>query len=278
MTDILKSMVQGSDGIYGYDFDNQDQKTEASLREKVNASLNIDYFETLSKHHSFLVMDKEVKRFLDKIPQEGIVIDIGGCWGQHWRNVGRVRPDVKIYIVDFIRSSLQNAKNILKDDINNNIFLIHGDATNLNFDNDLFDGCWTVQTLQHIPKYSLAIDEIYRVLKHEGVFCNYSFNVQTIIKMIYILFGKDYHENGITDEGIHLDRASKKQLEYVKRKFNNSVEQRVSEILFSPELGVTFPGKINSKIGLIDSYLSNNKGIFSSIARQKSYCVEVNKY
>jgi ubiquinone/menaquinone biosynthesis C-methylase UbiE len=271
-------MTLGDDGIYGYCLDNKDQESEIKLRERTNIDLNDDYLKLLSKHHSIPVMDREVFLFLERIPQSGVIIDVGGCWGWHWRNIAKIRPDVRIYIVDFIRSNLVYASNILKDIINNNVFLIHGDATNLNFKDDIFDGYWSVQTLQHVPSFSSAIDEAYRVLRHDGVFVNYSLNNQKMIKFIYKLFNKKYHEDGMLKGRFYLDRASEKQLNYIQNRFNNNVKQRFSEILFSPELGISLFGRRDSIMGVFDSYLSNDVGAFSSIARQHSFHVSANKF
>jgi len=174
----LLSRLELKDDIYGYDFINKGQDYEIKLRESVADYKYDDYLLELSKHHSIPVMDKEVIKFLELIPVDGIIIDVGGCWGWHWRNIHKHRPDVKVFIIDFVRNNLIHAKNILNGCINNNIFLIHGDATNLIFDDKVFDGYWSVQALQHIPNYELCVKEAYRVLKNGAAFANYSFNSQ----------------------------------------------------------------------------------------------------
>ncbi|MBW1909674.1 MAG: methyltransferase domain-containing protein [Deltaproteobacteria bacterium] len=40
--------------------------------------------------------------------------------------------------------------------VNISIFLVHGDATSLVFNDNTFDGYWSVQTLQHIPDLKKA--------------------------------------------------------------------------------------------------------------------------
>ena len=93
-------------------------------------------------------MDKKVNNFFRKIPKNRLVIDVGGCWGWHWRNISKLIPDVKIVIVDFIKSNLRHAQKYLKKyDASENIYLAHGDATNLSFKDNTFDGYWAVQTL-----------------------------------------------------------------------------------------------------------------------------------
>ena len=186
--------------------------------------------------------------------------------------MSKIRPDIKIFIVDFIKGNLHHAKNILKEDINQSVFLIHGDATDLIFDDDVFDGYWSVQTLQHIPNFKKTILEAYRVLKKDGLFANYSLNNQFVIRFIYKLLGREYIVQGNSTH-FYLSRASQEQKDVVSEVFEQDVQIRHSEIIFKPELKISFSGKEKSIFGVLDSYLSNNVGFLSSIARQQSYHV-----
>ena len=47
-------------------------------------------------------MDREIEKFLNQIPNGGVVLDIGGCWGWHWRKISTQRPDITVVIVDLI--------------------------------------------------------------------------------------------------------------------------------------------------------------------------------
>jgi ubiquinone/menaquinone biosynthesis C-methylase UbiE len=264
-------MSLGEDGIFSYPFANTDQSEEIELRESVADQQYDDYLAVISKHHSIRVMDNEVSLFLDKIPLGGSIVDVGGCWGWHWRNVTHMRPDLKIYIVDFIRSNLYHASKVLGKSIGKNIFLIHGDATNLIFEENELDGYWSVQTLQHIPDYEKAIKEAFRILRPGGVLANYSLNVQSGLRLIYRILGKNYHVRGVIPGKFYLARASTEQLDIVETIFSNEVIQRYTEVIFIPELKVKFTGREDSFFGLIDAYLSNKKGFFSSVARQQSF-------
>ena len=194
----------------------------------------------------------------------------GGCWGWHWKSIVILRPDIKIFIVDFIKGNLHHAKKILKDNINQNVYLIHGDAVDLIFDDNVFDGYWSVQTLQHIPDFKKAITEAHRVLKSGGLFVNYSLNTQPIVKFIYKLLRKEYMVKG-RSRLFYLSRASQEQKNIISKVFNQTVKERYSEIIFKPELKISFSGKEKSILGVLDGYLSNNIGLGSSIARQCSY-------
>jgi len=271
LREILDKLILDDDGIYSYAFNNTDQEDEVKTRISVADEVYDDYLSVLSQHHSIPVMDKEVRFFCDRMPKNAKIIDVGGCWGWHWRNISKIRPDIKIFIVDFIKDNLHHAKNILKEDVNQNVFLIHGDATDLIFD-DVFDGYWSVQTLQHIPNFKKTILEAHRVLKKGGLFVNYSLNNQFIIRFIYKLFGKEYIVQGNSSH-FYLSRASQEQKDAVGEVFGQDVQIRHSEIIFKPELKISFSGKEKSIFGVLDSYLSNNVGFLSSIARQQSYHV-----
>ena len=268
--EILSDLKLGDDGIYGYDFTNVDQTDEIKLRASVGARYYVNYLEEISTHHSIPVMDREVDRFLGGVAKNGLVVDVGGCWGWHWRRISNTRPDVTVFIVDFIRTNLIHARNILGQQIGRNIFLIHGDATQLIFPDNTFDGYWSVQTLQHIPDFRKAICEACRVLRPGGVFANYSLNNQSLVRFIYKVFGRQYHIKGNIPKAFYLARASSVQCDQIRELFSNDVYVRYTEVLFSPELGFRNCGK-NSILGTLDRHLSSNLKLLSSIARQKSY-------
>lgn len=268
---ILSNLNLGADGIYSYDFDNQDQADEAELRSSVASNSCKDYLQEISKHHSIPVMDREVAHFLCSIPKNGLIVDVGGCWGWHWRHISSSRPDVTVFIVDFIRGNLIHAKSVLGQHIGRNVFLVHGDATSLIFSDNTFDGWWSVQTLQHIPDYKKAISEAWRVLKVGGVFANYSLNSQALVKSVYRLIGRDYHIKGNIPGSFYLARASREQLKQVEEVFFNKCRVRFSEVIFSPELKFASSGRENSFLGKLDSFLSLDIPVFSWIARQQSF-------
>ena len=272
MKNILADLTIGDDYIYSTDFVNTTQLDEIKLREAVANKHYNNYLAVISNHHSVSIMDKEVEIFLRKIPKGGCIIDVGGCWGWHWRNISHQRPDVKIVIVDFIRLNLYHAKKLLNDIIDKQVFLVHGDATDLKFiPSETFDGYWSVQTLQHIPDFNKAVYEANRVLKLGGVFANYSLNIQSLIKFLFKVMGKSYHIKGQIQGSFYLCRASEKQYAKISEIFSNDVKKRYTEILFNPGIKLKFAGKEGSFAGKIDCLLSSNSHIFSSIARQLSF-------
>ena len=170
----LKNLLQKQsfdfEGIYSSPIATlQDQAVEKALRESVAALRYDNYLDAISCSHSLAVMDHEVDRFLAKIPQGGLILDIGGCWGWHWRRLAMTRPDLGVLIIDFVRSNLPHARNILGDLVGDQVALMQADATALPFMVDSsfqgFDGVWTLQTFQDIPAYDKALSEAFRILR-----------------------------------------------------------------------------------------------------------------
>lgn len=268
-------LQQDSDGIYGHAPTNLAQQDEAEFRDLIaNLPVDRNVLREVARHHSIEVMDREVRRFVSRLPLNARIVDVGGCWGWHWRELPRFRPDVQVFIVDFVRSNLKCAKTILESQIGTSIFLVHGDAMALDFPANSFDGYWSVQTLQHIPNMDAVLGEARRVLKAGGQFANYSLNVQPIIRAMFRLARKPYVIDGRYGDHLFLRRAAKTDLERISDRFNTSASRRFSEFLFQPNLRTTFTGREHSKIGKLDSFLSTSNSLFGSFARQQSiHCV-----
>ena len=177
INEILSGLSQDTNGVWcSSSFENTSQEGEVELREKVAAKVYNDYIGEVCNHHSVEVMDYEVRRVLQQVPKNGVIIDVGGCWGWHWRNLHKQRPDVQVVIVDLVKANFRHAQNILSSAVNKSIQLVHSDATQLPFPDNSFDLYWSVQTLQHIPDFDKCIQEAKRILSGGGVFLNYSLN------------------------------------------------------------------------------------------------------
>ena len=273
---LFNDLELGSDGIWSSNLPESDQKAEKRLREKV-ANIQIDdYLDSVAKYHSIPVMDHEVKKYLGLMPFGSVILDIGGCWGWHWRDIKNIRPDVYIIIIDFVRSNLLHAKNVLGSLIGNQVELVHADATALPFSNEVIDGVWTVQSFQHIPSYTSAFNESYRVLKKNGRFINYALHITPAIQFIYRILGKKYHLEGEIKGSFYFIRANNKQKDELENIFSGEVHDKYSECLFNPDLKITFTGREYSWIGILDYYLGKCSFISSMIARQRSFEVVKN--
>ncbi len=277
---VLENLELKSDGIYDSYFQNSLQNDEVKLRKYVSGMEYSNYLERLSHNHSIEVMDYEICLFLKEVPQNGIIIDMGGCWGWHWRKICTQRPDIKVVILDFVRENLNHALNILASMINKQVFLVHGDGTQLPFDDHLFDAYWAAGSIQSIPNYIEALKESHRVLKTSGYFSSYWFNLSKKAQIMAILREEEYMVEGHIPGKFYLTRASKKQRKIIAEIFDAPVKQRYSEILFDPEgrlrkFAPLFGGE-GSIIGKIDARLSNNFGFLSWFAQQRSFHVRKN--
>ncbi len=270
--DILKENFTAfkKDGIYGYLSDYGEQELEVRTREKVASNHFDSFLFEISKHHSIPVMDKEILRFLKNIPNNGTILDIGGCWGWHWRKINQIRPDIKVVIVELIRTNLFIAKGILGELIDKNIFLVHGNAINLPVHDHSFDGVWSVQATQHIPSLELVYKEVYRVLKIGGLFSDYNLNHSGLTKFIYRFLGKKYIVEGTANNQFFLRRTTNKNRSLLSKIFKTKIRSRYTEILFSPEYKLPIGGREKSLLGLADFYLANFGYFLKPFARQRS--------
>lgn len=252
------------------------QSTEIKLREKVAAQHYGNYLDAIAGSHSVPVMDHEVDQFLSKMPDSAFILDIGGCWGWHWRRLAETRPDINVLIIDFVRPNLIHAKNVLGPLLGKQVALIHADATRLPFTMDEkfpgFHAVWTVQTFQHIPDFSKAVSEAYRVLRPGGYFANYSLHITPLNRIIYRLLGKHFHIKGEVPGSYYLERANEEQRSLISVIFGrSSTSDRYTECLFHPDLKLGFTGKLNSYFSGLDIFLGKFPAIARFIARQRVF-------
>ena len=267
----LEGLELGADGIYsGVLPAAVDQADEMREREAVARRDYPDLLSEVGLHHSIPVMDREVRLFLGRVPGDGLVVDVGGGWGWHWRHVGVERTDICVVVVDMVRDNLRQAARFLGALVNERVFLVHGDATALPFPSGVFDGYWSVQVLQHVPGFEQVVKEARRVLRPHGEFASYSLNRAKLIEALYRIMGKPYHVQGKRPGSFHLARASAEQAGIVSRVFGSRVVNRYTEVLFHPDLRLR-TGSARSRVGALDAFLSGGVPLFAWIARQRSY-------
>lgn len=274
---LLADMPSDAEGVFSSPRLGQaaEQSAERELRERVAAQQYGDYLGAISESHSVQVMDHEVARFLHRLPPGAVILDIGGCWGWHWRRLAAERPDVGVLIVDFVRANLGHARRVLGPLIGRQVELMHADATALPFPDATaaagFDAVWTVQVFQHIPDFARACAEAQRVLKPGGRFANYSLHTTPLNRAVYRLFGKRYHTEGMVGQAYYLARASDEQRQVIARVFGAPVEERYTECLFHPDLKLSRTGRLGSMLGAIDARLGSASPVARLIARQRSF-------
>ncbi len=269
------AFAQCPDGIYSAPMPSSatDQDVERESRERVAAQQYDNYLATLAHHHSIPVMDHEVDRFLASMPHGALILDIGGCWGWHWRRLAGIRPDVGVLIIDFVRANLSHAQKLLGPLVGSQVVLMHADATALPFPDNVFDGFWTVQTFQHIPDFRQVCCEAHRVLKAGGRLENYSLHITPIVQLIYRLFGRPYHKEGMIKDLFHLTRANDGQRHVLSEIFGGPVKNRYTECLFHPDIKLTFTGREGNWLGQLDAYLGDFPALGRWLARQRSFAV-----
>ena len=269
INEILSGLPRDENGVWCSLFENISQKDEIQIREKVATKVYDNYMDEIANHHSVEVMDYEVRRALKMVPENGIVIDVGGCFGWHWRSIYKQRPDVQVVIVDFVKQNLIHAQNILGPVINKSIHLVHGDATKLPFPDSSFDLYWSVQALQHIPEFGKTIEEARRILRGGGVFLNYSLNHEKAIELLYKLLGKDYITKGRWGN-LYLARASNQQASLIEKIFDKPVKRRFTEVFFHPDLRFK-NGKEGNLLGKIDALIGSSFLMLGWFARQQIF-------
>lgn len=268
---ILSELERATDGIYsGRMTTAVAQADEIRLREAVAERSGGHLLEQVGRHHSIPVMDAEVRWFLARIPRHGVIVDVGGGWGWHWRHLGVERPDVGVVLVDFVRANLAVAARLLGSVVDARVFLVHAEATTLPFPPSSFDGYWSVQALQHIPGLQAALTEADRVLKPGGEFAAYWLNRAPMVEAAYRLMRRRYHRQGRIAGSFYLARASADMAATVARVFGSPVVSRYTEILFHPDLRA-YTGSARSRIGALDARLSGSMPLLSWVARQRSY-------
>lgn len=233
-----------------------------------------DYMGEVVKYHSVGVMMNEAKKFLQRLPQNAVVLDVGGCWGWHWREASLRRPDVSIVIVDICAENFIHARRLLGADLGQNVYLVEANAVDLPFPNEAFDAVWTVQTLQHIQKIERATSEAFRVLKRGGKLRDYSLCYWESLGWMYRVFGRVYEKYSVSDERC-LRRSGEEEIRRFERYSGSTAEVSYSEILFKPELGITQTGRENSILSWLDIMLSKRNTLLRYLARQ--VCIEVTK-
>jgi ubiquinone/menaquinone biosynthesis C-methylase UbiE len=258
--------------IYGKIKSPTSQKKEFKNRRKVAKSYYQNFYNHISDHHSIQVMDREIANLLEKIPKNSIICDIGGCWGWHWRNISLQRPDINIVIIDLVYENLLIAKKLLKKKINKQIYLVNDDICELKINKKIFNTVWTVQTLQHIPKYSNAIKNIYKIIKEDGYLYNYNLNINYFVRIIYKLFNKKYLIKGYNND-FYLERSNKNQKKIIKKIFKNKITTRYTELLFHPDLKIK-TGTVKNLFGKIDTFLSGSLIFKKILARQEAFIVK----
>ena len=261
---ILKNYTKDHDGVFSKNFKVKNQLDEIILRKKT-ASINYnDYFGEISKHHSIEVMNKEVLIFLKKQKKNAIILDVGGGWCWHWRILHKLRPDIKIIALDFIKENFNHAKKILGKKNLNQIFFVHEDFDNSKFPKNSFDAIWSCQAFQHMNDINKKFKIAHKILSKDGYLYNFNLNYSVFSFLRNFFKNK---KNKKIKKFYLLNRDIMFQTKTLKKIFKKKVSLKYNEILFHPELKLFF-GKKDSFLSKLDSKLSGLGFFRSHLARQ----------
>lgn len=259
---FLKTNYRYKNGIYKKKFNSFGQNKEFKLRTNVGLKNYKNYLNEISKYHSIEVMDLEIIKFTDRLKKNSIVLDLGCGWCWHWRNINKIRPDIKIVGIDFVKENFEHAKKILSKSSLRQFYFINDNIYNIKFNKNLFDAIWTVQAFQHIPNLNKVLKKVYKALKPGGIIYNYSLNNSIFVEIKNFVF-----RNRDTKNYYYLNRNLDFNKKLFAKIFKNKVFTEFNEILFHPELNF-FLGKKNSFLSKLDAKLSGYSLLKSYLARQ----------
>ena len=102
------------------------------------------------------------------LPDEARILDIGCGTGDMMRIISEEKKDVSLTGLDFSPNMLKVAKNRLRDIPS--VRLVRGNAMELPFDDDTFDGAVISFALRNTADYDRVLSEALRVIKNGGRF------------------------------------------------------------------------------------------------------------
>ena len=156
----------------------QDDETARFLRLRMKSFWNMDTFERI------------ILPLLD-FPQNGHILDVGCGNGGISFLLVEIRPDLHMTGIDFKANPVAEAAAFAERNGLNQLHFEQGDAHQLRFAEDTFDGAVCQTVLTHVRDAPTVVREMARVLKPGGVF-----------------FAAEYTESGaITSyDNVHLEK------------------------------------------------------------------------
>ncbi|MDO4742303.1 MAG: class I SAM-dependent methyltransferase [Candidatus Saccharibacteria bacterium] len=154
------------------------------MSEKVIADYNgydykTEFWEKADREYEDQADRMAIRKLLPKRMEK--FADIGGGYGRLANEyLKRAR---KVYIFDYSKTELEQAKEIYGDKIETKA----GDIYKLPFEDDELDGLMMVRVTHHLKDLDKAVKELYRVLKPGGVAVIELANKRTLPKIIRFL-------------------------------------------------------------------------------------------
>jgi ubiquinone/menaquinone biosynthesis C-methylase UbiE len=258
--------------IYENIFNNKKQRKEIKSRQDFNKdSIKKNFMNIVSQNHSIEVMDREIENNVyKKLPMNSLILDVGGGWCWHWRNISNRRPDIKIIVVDITKTNFVIAKQLIYKSLNKNIFLVNDDITQIKINkSEIFNLVWSSQTLQHVPEFKKAIINIHKLLKKNSCFINYSLNKNNFLN-IFFNFVNIFYKKKNSKYQYCLEKFSDYQKDIISNVFiKKNFRINYSEIIFNIT-NRKLSGLPGSFLGKIDAILTGKFFLLKYFSRQVS--------
>lgn len=121
-------------------------------------------YEHTTPHH---IVEDEVLEFM-RLKGNERVLDVGCGSGSFLRQIARLFPETSLVGMDISSGMFTASREELQHEAANLIF-IAGDVQNLPYGNESFDRVVAQHMLYHVPNIDQAVQEIARVLTHDGL-------------------------------------------------------------------------------------------------------------
>lgn len=132
----------------------------------------------ISLNTHYLIKMLAIKKL--NIKPNSLTLDICCGTGDFSRIINKLYPKTKVIGLDISENMLQIAKSK-----NPQMVFIQGDCTSLAFKNNEFDYITIGFGLRNIENRTLALSEIYRTLKPEGLFLHLDFGTHNLLSKIF---------------------------------------------------------------------------------------------
>jgi SAM-dependent methyltransferase len=225
--------------------DGQDE--ELLLRDNVAAPFMQSRDEAVreaTRHHARGPMLRRAEEMTRAAGEGAVILDIGCGFGWHWVELSLARPDQKFILLDFSAQNLRVCRSLMPLDRHPNVLCVQASALDLPLRDRTVALAWTVQVLQHLgaDQRAVAFREMHRVLRRAGLFYIAWLRPVPMVRMVYRLFAKRYHETGVTPYGLYLDRLVPAVRDELLRAFPTA-QLTLSESVFHPELRIRPGGR-----------------------------------
>lgn len=100
-----------------------------------------------------------LKLFIDKLPKQASVCEIGSGNCQWLLLIRAYRPDLKLYGIDLSDEAIKIGKAC-------NVEMLQADTRNIPIEDSRFDFVYSWGVIEHMPEYKKAFQEHYRIAKY----------------------------------------------------------------------------------------------------------------